>query len=52
MQIKNTSESNSVSRNRSVQKSKHWNFENRNIHKLITCSFKHVIKQDYATQLN
>ncbi len=52
MQIKNTLESDSASRSRSIQKSKHWNFEGRNVHKLITCSFEHAIKQDHAMQLS
>ena len=52
MQTRNTSESNSVSRNRSIQKSKHWNSEGRNVHKLATCSFEHVTRQDHATQSN
>ena len=50
MQTKNTSESNSASCNRSVQKSKHWNFKDRNIHKFATCLFEHATEQDYATQ--
>ncbi len=52
MQIKNTSESNSVSRSRSIQKSKHRNFKDRNIHEFATCSFEHATEQDHATQLN
>ncbi len=50
MQTRNTLESDSASRSRSVQKSKHWNFKDRNIYKLATCSFEHVTKQDHATQ--
>ncbi len=49
MQIKNTSESNSASRSRSVQKSKHWNFKDRNIYKFATYSFKHATEQDHVT---
>ena len=43
-----------VSRQRSknIQKSKHWNFKDRNIHKLITCLFEHVTEQNHATQLS
>ncbi len=52
MQTRNTSELNSVSRSRSIQKSKHWNFKDRNIHEFITCSFEHVTEQDHATQLS
>ncbi len=52
MQIRNTSESDSASRSKSIQKSKHWKFENRNVHKLATCSSEHVTKQDHAMQLN
>jgi len=50
MQTKNTSESNSVSRSKSIQKSKHWNSKDRNIHKFATDLFEHVIEQDHATQ--
>ncbi len=52
MQIKNTSELDSASRSRSIQKSKHWNSRDRNIHKLATCLFEHATEQDHATQLN
>ncbi len=52
MQTRNTSKSNFVSRSRSIQKSKHWNFKDRNIHELVTCSFEHATEQDHATQLN
>ena len=52
MQTRNTSESNFVSRNRSVQKSKHQNSKDRNIHKLTTCSFEHATEQDHTTQLS
>ncbi len=52
MQTKNTSESNSASRSRSVQKSKHRNFKDRNIHEFTTCSSEHATEQDFATQLN
>ncbi len=52
MQIKNTWESDSALCNRSVQKNKHQNSEDKNVHKFITCSFEHVIKQDHAMQLN
>ena len=52
MQTRNTSESDSASRSRSIQKSKHWNFKDRNIHKLTTCSFEHATEQDHATQLS
>ena len=50
MQTRNTSESDSVSRNRNIQKSKHWNFKDRNIHEFTTCSFEHATEQDHATQ--
>ncbi len=52
MQTRNTSESDSVSCSRNVQKSKHRNFKNRNIHKLATCLFEYATEQDHATQLN
>ena len=52
MQTKNTSESDSASRSRSVQKSKHRNFRNKNIHEFATCSFEHVTEQNHATQLS
>ena len=52
MQTRNTSESDSASCNRNVQKSKHWNFKDRNIYKLIICSSEHVTEQDHATQLS
>ncbi len=52
MQTRNTSESDSASRSKSIQKSKHRNFKDRNIHKLITCSSEHATEQDHTTQLN
>ncbi len=52
MQIRNTSESDFVSRSKSIQKSKHWNFKDRNIYKLATCSFEHATEQDHTTQLS
>ena len=52
MQIRNTSESDVVSRSRSIQKSKHRNFKDRNIHEFTTCSSEHATEQDHATQLS
>ncbi len=52
IQTRNTSESDSVSCSRSIQKSKHWNSKDRNIHKLATCSSEHATEQNHATQLN
>jgi len=50
MQTRNTSKLNSASCSRSIQKSKHWNSKNRNIHEFTTCSFEHATEQDHATQ--
>ncbi len=52
MQTRNTSESDIASCNRSVQKNKHWNFEDRNVHKLATCSSEYATRQDHVTQLS
>ncbi len=52
MQTRNTLKSDSALHSRSIQKSKHWNSENRNVYKLATCSFEHATRQDYATQLS
>ena len=52
MQTRNISESDFASRSRSIQKSKHQNSRDRNIHKLATCLFEHATKQDHATQLS
>ncbi len=52
MQTWNTTESDSVSRHRNVQKSKHQDFESRNVHKLAACSSEHAAKQDHVTQLS
>ncbi len=49
IQTRNTSESDSVSHNRSIQKSKHQNFKDRNIYKFTTCLFEHATEQDHAT---
>ncbi len=50
MQTWNITESDSVSRCKDVQKSKHWDSESRNIHKLAACSFEHAARQDHVTQ--
>ena len=50
MQTRNTSESDSVSRSKSIQKNKHQNFRDRNIHEFTTCSSEHATEQDHATQ--
>jgi len=49
MQIKNISESDFASYSRSIQKSKHWNFKDKNIYMFITCSSEHATKQDHVT---
>ncbi len=35
-----------------VQKSKHQDFESRNVYKFAACSFKHAARQDHVTQLS
>ncbi len=50
MQTWNTTKSDSASRCKDVQKSKHWDFESRNVHKLAACSFEHAARQDHVTQ--
>ena len=52
MQTWNTTESDFASRCKSVQKSKHQDFESRNVHKLVACSFEHAARQDHVTQLS
>ena len=52
MQTWNITESDSASRCRSIQKSKHQDFESRNVHKLAACSSEHAARQDHITQLN
>ena len=50
MQTRNTSESDFASRSKNIQKSKHQNFKDRNIHEFATCSSEHVTEQDHTTQ--
>ncbi len=50
MQIRNTSKLDFASCDRSIQKSKHWNFKDRNVHKLATYSSEHAARQDHAMQ--
>ncbi len=52
MQTRNTSESDSASCSRSIQKSKHRNSKDRNIHEFATYSSEHATEQDHATQLS
>ncbi len=42
MQTRNSAESDFTSRCESVQKSKHWNARNRNVHKFAACSSEHA----------
>ena len=50
MQTWNTTESDSASRCRNVQKSKHQDSESRNVHKFAACSFEHAARQDHIMQ--
>ncbi len=52
MQTWNTTESDSASRCKDVQKSKHQDSESKNVHKLAACSFEHAARQDHITQLS
>ncbi len=52
MQTWNIIKSDSVSCCKNVQKSKHWDFESRNVYKLVACSFEHAAKQDHVMQLS
>ncbi len=52
MQTWNTTESDSASRHKDVQKNKHRDSESRNVHKLAACSFEHAAEQDHVTQLS
>ncbi len=52
MQIWNITESDFMLCCKNIQKSKHWDSESKNVHKLAACSFKHAAKQDHVTQLN
>ncbi len=49
MQTWNITESNSASCCKNIQKSKHQDFESRNVHKLAACSFEHAAEQDHVT---
>ncbi len=42
MQTRNFAESDSTSCCRSIQKNKHWNVKDRNVHKFVACSFEHA----------
>ncbi len=42
MQTRNSVKSDSTSRCENVQKSKHWNARDRNVHKFIACSSEHA----------
>ncbi len=50
MQTWNTTESDSASRCRNVQKSKHQDSESRNVHKFAACLFEHAARQDHIMQ--
>ena len=52
MQTWNITESDSASRCKDVQKSKHQDSESRNVHKFTACSFDHAARQDHVTQLS
>ncbi len=52
MQTWNITELNFASRRKDIQKSKHWDSESRNVHKLAAYSFEHVAKQDHVMQLS
>ncbi len=52
MQTWNTTESDSASRHKNVQKSKHWDSKSRNVHKLAAYLSEHAARQDHITQLN
>ncbi len=52
MQTWNTTESDSASHHKNVQKNKHQDFESKNIHKFAACSFEHTTRQDHVMQLN
>ncbi len=52
MQTWNITESDFASRCKNVQKSKHWDSESRNVHKLAACSSEHAARQDHVTQLS
>ena len=52
MQTWNTTESDSVSRCKNVQKSKHQDSESRNVHKFAAYSSEHAARQDHVTQLS
>ncbi len=50
MQTWNITESDFASRCKDVQKSKHQDFESRNVYKLTACSSEHAARQDHITQ--
>ncbi len=50
MQTWNITESDSASRCKNVQKSKHQDFESKNVHKFTACSSEHAARQDHVTQ--
>ncbi len=52
IQTWNITELNSASHCKNVQKSKHQDFESRNVHKLIACLSEHAARQDRVMQLN
>ncbi len=52
MQTWNTTESDSASCCKNIQKSKHQDFESKNVYKLAACSYEHAARQDHVTQLN
>ncbi len=52
MQTWNVTELDSLPGYKCIQKSKHQNFESRNVHSFTACSFEHTARQDHATQLN
>ncbi len=52
MQTWNITESDSASRCKSIQKSKHWDSESRNVHKFAAYLSEHAARQDHVMQLS
>ncbi len=52
MQTWNIIKSDSTSRCRSIQKSKHRDSESRNVYKFAACLSEHAARQDHVTQLS
>ena len=52
MQTWNITELDFASCCKDIQKSKHWDFESKNVHKLAACSSEYAARQNHVTQLN